>query len=130
MRKVAMVIMVVVLCGAVAWAADSMAKKSEEVTMTGSLSCASCKLAGHKCPEGCCQTCVKGGDAALLEDEKGDLYLMLSSDMGKGAITPERMAMLGGKVTVKGELVKAHGLQGIYVKEMTKAADAKPAEKK
>jgi hypothetical protein len=43
--------------------------------------------------------------------------------MGKGAMTAERMAFLGGKVTVKGIVVKAHGLQGIYVASMEKAAD-------
>jgi hypothetical protein len=123
MKKLTAVLVVLAMVGVVAWAVDDMAMKGEEVTMTGSLSCASCKLAGHKCPKGCCETCVKGGDPALLENDKGELFLILSRDMGKGAMTAERMAFLGGKVTVKGIVVKAHGLQGIYVASMEKAAD-------
>jgi hypothetical protein len=129
MKKVAAVLVVLVMLGVAGWAAES-AMKGDEVTMTGALSCASCKLAGHVCPKGCCATCVTGGDPALFENEKGDLFLVLSKDMGKGAMTSERMAMLGGKVIIKGILVKSHGLQGIYVDAMEKVADAKPAEKK
>lgn len=131
MKKVMVVLIVMAVVGTMAWAAETAAKKGTEVTVSGTLSCASCKIAGHECPKGCCETCVKSGDPALLQDAKGDLFLMLSGDMGKSAMTPDRMSMLGEKVTVKGMLVKEHGLQGIYVAKMDKmAADAKPAEKK
>ena len=130
MKRTMVVLMAVAVLGAMAWAAEKEMKKGEEVTMTGTLSCASCKLAGHTCPKGCCNTCVKAGDPALLQDEKGELFLMLSGDMGKGAMTPERLDMLGAKVTVKGNLVKEHGLQGIYVKEMAKTAEAVSAAEK
>ena len=126
MKKAMAIFVAVALLGALAWAAESTAKKGEDVSMSGMLSCASCKIAGHTCPKGCCQSCVKAGDPALLEDEKsGELFLMLSGDMGKSAMTPERMDMLGGKVTVKGILVKEKGLQGIYVKSMEKMAEKK-----
>lgn len=129
-----------VLFAASVWAVDPMPmKKGEAVTVTGNLSCSYCKMAagvGHKCSPDCCAGCIKAGDAPVLQDQKDNLYLLINKEMGKPLLTPERLALIGHEVTVKGLLSKAGGLQAVYVESMEKAPEkpaaaekAKPAEK-
>ncbi len=131
MKKTLVLCVVVAVLSAAVWAVE--AKKGEEMTMTGTLSCSFCKLAGgpdHKCSKECCQACLKGGDTALLQDDKGGLFMLVSKDKEKPVINPERLALMGEKVNVKGIMVKANGLQAIYVENIEKAAETKAAEKK
>jgi len=133
MKKTALALCVAVMVVATAWAADTAAKKGAEVTMKGKLSCAYCKLGSapeHKCTKECCQACVKGGDSALLQDEKGALYLLLAKDKEKPVMAGDRMALMGDMVMVKGMMVKGNGIQCIYVEDMKKAEEPKAAEKK
>jgi hypothetical protein len=105
----------------------SGAAKGEQVTVTGQLSCTFCTLAhpDKPCPPGCCATCVKAGDPVSLTDAEGNLYILLTSEQGVALMTPERTAMLGSKVVVKGLLVKAKGIQAVYVDSIAKAPEAK-----
>ena len=105
--------------------------KGEKVTLTGQLSCTFCTLAhpDKPCNKGCCSECIKGGDPALLKDAEGNMYILLSGEIKKALMTPERMEMAGGKVTVKGILVKGKGVQAVFVDTMEKA-EAKPGEAK
>lgn len=119
MKKAVLVLMVLLLVAATCWAA---APKGKEVTITGKMTCTFCNLpAMGKCSKECCQNCIKSGDPALLQDAKGNLYLLLSGEHEKPLMTPDRMALLTENVAVSGLLVKRGGLQGIYVKKMEKA---------
>jgi hypothetical protein len=102
---------------------DSMEKAtSQNVSITGRLSCTFCTLAnpGMSCALGCCADCIKKGDPPLLTDAQGSLYLLLSGEKGTALMTPERMAMAGGQVAVKGLLVNRNGMRVIYVDSMQK----------
>jgi len=101
----------------------------KEVTMTGHLSCTFCKLShpNMNCKPDCCMGCVKAGDPPMLTDAEGDMYILLTNEHEVPLMTPERMKMLGGEVTVKGMLVKGKGIQAIYVSSMEKV-EAKPAK--
>jgi hypothetical protein len=115
--------MAVVLMVVGAWAAEKAAKSSQEVTVTGELSCAYCKLATgsvHKCSPECCAGCIKGGNSTLLQDGK-NLYLLMSKEKEKNLMTPERIAWAGSSVKVKGIKVQSGGLQAIYVETMDKS---------
>jgi len=103
------------------------ASKGKEVTVTGRLSCTTCTLAHPEtpCDKGCCQTCMKAGDPALLTDAKGNQYLLLSGEMKTALMTEERMPLAGGQVKVKGMLLKGKGVQAIAVDTMEKAAAPK-----
>jgi hypothetical protein len=102
----------------------TMSAKGTEVTMTGTLACTFCSLShqGKPCPKGCCASCIKAGDPPLLIDAKGNMYLLTANEMQGRLMTTERMVMAGGKVTVKGLLVKGKGIQAIFVDSMKKAA--------
>jgi len=113
--------------------------KGEQVTMTGQLSCTFCKLAhpDTSCKPECCMSCSKAGDPPMLTDAEGNMFLLLTGKMGEALMTPERVKMLGGQVTIKGMLVKGKGIQAIYVDSMEKAeakaevkAEAKKTEEK
>jgi hypothetical protein len=119
MKRALLVLMTVLLATSICWAA---APKGQEVTITGKMTCTYCNLpAPGKCSKECCQACLKSGDPTLLEDAKGNLYILLSGEHEKPLMTPERLNLLTEKVTVKGMLMKRGGVQGIYVKEMEKA---------
>ena len=132
MKRASLVFAVAVLFAATVWAAETTGNKSEEVTLTGNLSCAHCKLTApdQKCGKECCETCIKGGDSTLFQDEKGSFYLLIGTEHCKPLMTPERLALLGEKVVVKGKLAKTNGVQGIYVEDVKKAEAKQPAEKK
>jgi hypothetical protein len=118
-KRALLPLMAVLLLTSICWAA---APKGKEVTITGKLVCAFCNLAAPgKCTKECCQNCIKSGSPALLEDAKGNLYVLLPGEHEKQLWTPERMNLFTEKVTVKGMMVKRGGVQGIYVKEMEKA---------
>jgi hypothetical protein len=94
-----------------------MSAKGQEVTITGKVSCTFCTLShpGQACPKGCCANCIKKGDPPLLTDAKGNMYLLASNEMQVPLMTSERMKMTGSKCTIKGLLVKAKGIQVIFV---------------
>jgi hypothetical protein len=100
------------------------APKGQEVTVTGSLSCTFCRLAhpDHACNKECCKGCIQAGDPALLTDAEGNMYILLTNEIKKPVMTDERLELAGGKVTVKGLLVKAKGIQTIMVDKMEKAS--------
>jgi len=119
MKKTLAILMALALLTSICWAA---APKGEEVAITGKMTCTFCNLpAPGKCSKECCQNCIKSGDPALLDDGKGNVYILLSGEHEKPLMTPERMNLLTEMVTVKGMLVKRGGVQGIYVKDMQKA---------
>jgi hypothetical protein len=123
MKKAMLTLMGLVLLTATCWAGEMAVKNGQEVTVTGHLSCAYCKLAAgpvHKCSPECCQACIKGGDSTLLQHEKS-IYLLLPKEKDKPLMTPERIAFAGGEVTVKGIMVKTGGMKAIYVEKMDKA---------
>jgi hypothetical protein len=105
--------------------------KGEKISLTGQLSCTFCSLAhpDQPCKKDCCAGCIKAGDPALLTDAAGNMYILLGSEIKKPVMTPERMEMAGGKVSVKGLLVKGKGVQAIFVDSMEKA-EAAAGEKK
>ena len=123
MKRAILVIMAVLLLTATCWAAQGMAPKGQDTTITGKLSCTFCNLpaAGGTCSKECCQACIKSGDPALLTDEKGGLYILVSGEHEKPLMTPERMDLVETKVKVTGIVVKRDGIQAIYVKKMEKA---------
>jgi len=122
MKKAVLALMALLLLTATCWA-QGMAPKGQDVTITGILSCTFCNLpaAGGKCSKECCQACIKSGDPALLTDEKGGLYILISGEHEKPLMTPERMDLVESKVKVTGIVVKRDGIQAIYVKKMEKA---------
>ena len=124
---VGLAIVMVAAMAALSVGADKPAApaKGKEVTVTGRLSCTMCTLTHPEmpCDKGCCQTCIKAGDPALLTDAKGDQYMLLSGEMKKALMTDERMPLAGGHVKVKGMLVKGKGVQAIIVDTMEKAAE-------
>jgi hypothetical protein len=99
------------------------AVKGKEITVTGQLTCTFCKLANpeKKCPPGCCENCVKAGDPPLLTADDGNQYILLTGEHEVPLMTPERYKMLGGRVRVKGIMVKGKGVQVIYVDTMEQA---------
>ena len=104
--------------------------KGKEVTMTGKLSCTSCVMThpDKPCPPGCCESCIKAGDAPLFTDKDGNQFILVSNEMKGTLMTPDRVKMMGGMVTVKGMQMSGKGVQVIAVEKMDKAADeAKPA---
>jgi hypothetical protein len=138
MKKAMLIIVASLLLTATCWAEmqkegsmmenpiDEKSIKGQEVTITGHMSCTYCKLAGgmtHQCTPECCQACVKAGDSVLLQDGKENLYILLNKEKEKPLITPDRLPLVGGEVTVKGIMVKTGGLQGIYVEKMEKAPE-------
>lgn len=132
MKKAVLVVMAILLLASTCFA-QGMAPKGKDVTITGLMSCTFCNMpGGGKCTKECCQTCVKNGDPVLLTDAKGKLYILLTGEMGKPLMTPERMELLESKVMVTGIVVKRGGIEAIYVKKMEKAEKAaeKPKEKK
>jgi hypothetical protein len=102
--------------------------KGDKVTITGQLTCVFCTLAhpDKPCPKDCCAGCIKAGDPPLLTDEKGEMYILVNGEIKKALMTPERLEMAGGKVTVKGLVVKGKGVQAIFVDTMEKAGGEKP----
>jgi len=123
MKKAMLILLGFGLLAASSWAGEMAVKNGQEVTITGHLSCAYCKLASgltHKCSPECCQACIKGGDSALLQNDTS-IYLLLGKEKDKPLMTPERIALAGGQVTVKGMMVKTGGMQAIYVEKMDKA---------
>jgi hypothetical protein len=56
----------------------------------------------------------------LLTDAKGNQYVLVSGEQETTLMTPERAAMIGSQVTVKGVMVKGKGVQAIYVESMEK----------
>jgi hypothetical protein len=126
MKRAFLVLMALLLLSTISWAANPVGGPppagGQEVTMTGMLSCTFCNMPGAgKCSKECCQACIKSGDPALLTDDKGQLYILLSGEHEKPLMTPEKMNLVTEKVTVTGMMVKRGGLQGIYVKKMEKA---------
>jgi hypothetical protein len=107
-------------------AASHRPVEANDVTLTGRLSCTFCTLANPSmpCPAGCCMDCVKGGDPPLLTDAQGNMYLLLSGEKGATLMTPERLAMVGGQVTIKGLLVSRNGIRVIYVDSIEKVNPA------
>ncbi len=105
------------------------AMSGTEVTITGHLSCTFCKLANPtmSCKPDCDMACVKAGDPPMLTDAEGNMYILVNGEQGVALMTPDKMKMLGGQVTVKGMLVKGKGVQAIYVNSMEKV-EAKPAK--
>jgi hypothetical protein len=101
-----------------------MGAKGEQVTMTGKLNCMFCTLAhpDKPCPKDCCANCVKAGDPIVLTAADGAIYVLIAGQPGEKLMTPERTELLNQQVTVKGMLVKAKGIQAIYVESMEKAA--------
>ena len=108
---------------------EKAATSGKQVTMTGNMSCTFCKLAhpDMTCKPDCCMGCVKAGDSPLLTDAEGNMYILLTGEHEVPLMTPERMKMLGGQVTVKGMFVKGKGVQAIYVDTMEKV-EAQPAK--
>lgn len=102
--------------------AKSGSTRGQEVTLTGKLTCTFCTLShpGQACPKGCCADCIKAGDPPLFTDAKGNMYLLTTNEKQTPLMTKERLAMAGGKVTVKGLLVKGKGIQAIFVDSMKK----------
>ncbi len=98
------------------------AAEAKDVTITGKLSCTFCTLANpdKPCTPGCCADCVKMGDPPSLTDAVGNMYILLTGEKGMTLMTPERIQMMGGQVTVKGLLVSRNGVQAIYVDSMQK----------
>jgi hypothetical protein len=94
--------------------------KGKEVELTGKPSCTFCRFShpDMPCKPQCCVKCVDSGDPVLFTDEKGEQYILLTNEIGVPLMTPERKDMLGGKVKVKGILVKGKGIQVIYVDSM------------
>ena len=105
--------------------------KGEKVGLSGMLSCAFCTFAhsDKTCKKGCCTECIKAGDPPLLKDAEGNMYILLTNEIKKPLMTPDRMEMTGEKVMVKGMMVKGKGIQAIFVDSMEKA-QAKEGEKK
>ncbi len=60
------------------------------------------------------------GDPPSLTDAVGNMYILLTGEKGMTLMTPERIQMMGGQVTVKGLLVSRNGVQAIYVDSMQK----------
>ena len=91
--------------------------KGKEVNLSGRLSCTLCTLShpDKTCKKGCCAGCIKGGDPPLLVDEDGNMYILLSNEIKKPLMTPERLQLAGEKVTIKGLLIKGKGIQAIVV---------------
>ncbi len=103
-------------------AAQPGAVAAKDVTITGKLSCTFCALANpdKACTPGCCADCVKAGDPPSLTDAQGSMYILLTGEKGMTLMTPARIEMMGGQVTVKGLLVNRNGIQAIYVDSMQK----------
>lgn len=119
MKRALLVLMTILLLASTCWAA---APKGEEVTITGKMVCAFCNLpAMGKCSKECCQKCIKAGSPAILQDSKGNLYILLPGEHEKQLWTPEHLNLFTENVTIKGMMMKRGGIQGIYVKEMKKA---------
>jgi len=119
MKKAVLVLIALLLLTTMCWA---QAPKGQEMTVTGMMSCTFCNLpGGGKCDKKCCQDCIKAGDPALLTDDKGAMYILLTGEQMKPLMNAERMDMLMSKVKVTGIMVKNGGLQAIYVKKMEKA---------
>lgn len=102
---------------------EAVAIKGQDITMTGKLTCSFCSFShpDKPCTKGCCSECMKAGDPPLLTDEKGNQYLLLTSEVKTPLMNKERMDMAGGQVTIKGVLVKGKGIQVIFVEKMSKA---------
>ena len=114
--------LIVVVVVFLAWKLSSPPPRfGENVTVSGTLDCAACKLMGgpeRKCSKYCCQRCIKGGAAALLEDGAGNLYLLIGQDEEKPVITAADLDLFGEGVTVKGILAEKGGVRGIYVQSI------------
>jgi len=95
----------------------------EQVTITGRFSCTFCSLShpDRSCGKECCIKCILAGDPPSLTDEDGLRYLLLTGEHEVPLMTPVRMDLLGGPVTVKGLLVRGKGLRAIYVDSIEKA---------
>ena len=103
-------------------AEKEMSAKGKEISVTGEMSCTFCKLSNpaKACEKGCCDRCVQAGDPVLLTAADGNQYILLTGEKQVPLMTSERQAMMGGKVAVKGVLVKGKGVQAIYVETMEK----------
>jgi|GEM_PF-1062841 len=128
MRKVHLAICIVLAVGGIglvigATRAGSGMGRAREVSVTGKLSCTFCTLAHPEkpCTPECCVNCVKAGDPPSLTDAQGNLFVLLTGEKETKLMTPARLEMMGGQVTVKGMLVNQRGLQAIYVDSMEKA---------
>jgi hypothetical protein len=102
---------------------DAMEKaEAQQITVTGRLSCTFCTLANpdKPCMPECCTSCVKAGDPPSLTDAKGNLFLLLSGEKERPLMTPARLQMMGGQVTVKGLEVNRNGIRAIYVDSIQK----------
>jgi hypothetical protein len=95
---------------------------AKQVTVTGRLACTFCTLAhpDKACSPQCCVSCVKAGDPPSLTDAKGEMFLLLSSEKEAPLMTPARLEMVGGQVTIKGLRVNRNGLRAIYVDSLQK----------
>ena len=128
MKRVMLLLAVVLVAGAGAALTVQAAKdeaggpKGKEVSLTGRLGCTFCSLAhaGVPCKQGCCKGCIQAGDPPLLIDKEGNMYLLLTNEIKKPVMTPERLEMAGGPVAVKGLLVKGKGIQAIFVDSLSK----------
>jgi hypothetical protein len=96
--------------------------KGKEVSLTGRLGCTFCSLAhpDKVCNKGCCSGCIQAGDPPLLIDKQGNMYILLTNEIKKPLMTPERLEMAGEQVVIKGLLVKGKGIQVIFVDSLAK----------
>ena len=100
-----------------------MKAKGEQVTLAGRISCLYCSMPhpDKPCSKECCSACIKSGDAPALVGADGNMYILLSGEKGAQLMTPAKMELIGGQVSVKGLLVKQKGVQAIYVDSLEKA---------
>jgi hypothetical protein len=96
--------------------------KGKEVSLTGRLGCTFCSLShpDKLCKKGCCAGCIQAGDPPLLVDQQGNMYILLTNEIKKTLMTPERLELAGEQVAVKGLLVKGKGVQAIFVDSLKK----------
>jgi hypothetical protein len=128
MKRLALLVAVVLVVGTGLALSVGAAKdetggiKGKEISLTGRLSCTFCSLAhpDMACKKGCCSHCIQAGDPPVVIDQQGNMYLLVTNEVKKTLMTPERLEMAGEQVAVKGLLVKAKGIQAIIVDSMTK----------
>ncbi len=119
-------ILVLAAGSALATAEEGKAARGENVTISGTMTCSFCKLAhtDTPCHHACCEKCVGAGESPLLTDADGNMYLLLTGEKGAALMNKDRLAWLGGKVTVTGVLVKGKGVQAIFVDRMQQWQEA------
>ncbi len=102
--------------------AQGNAMPGKQVSIVGTMTCTVCQLMhpGTKCAPGCCEQCIKNGDPVLFTDQGGNQYVLTARDQNSKLMIPERYALLGQKVLVRGRLVKGKGVQFIMVESVAK----------